>query len=346
LLKFYDERPDFIQPDSRRNEMLAYVQGGLQDVSITRVGQSWGIRLPFDPAFTIWVWFDALLTYFTGIGYGTDEVQFARWWPADIHFIGKDITRFHCALWPAMLMAAGIEPPRMVFSHGFVYNKGGKISKSLGNVVEPMDVISKFSSEAFRYYFLRECPFPGDGDFTWERFADVYNADLANNLGNLYSRVITLITKNYQGELADTRQLEPGEVYKETDIETVTRRVQGHIESCQYNQALLTIWQQVLDPANKYADRTQPWALVKTDKEAARRVLFDLVEALRVVSILLKPFLPRTAATIYGSFNFAQPWAGVRCEGTFVYPRPTDDLRVTAKLDANGKVTPLFPRLS
>jgi len=346
LLKFYDERPDFIQPESRRNEMLAYVQGGLQDVSITRVGQSWGIRLPFDPAFTIWVWFDALLTYFTGIGYGSDETQFARWWPADIHFIGKDITRFHCALWPAMLMAAGIEPPRMVFSHGFVYNKGGKISKSLGNVVEPMDVISRFSSEAFRYYFLRECPFPGDGDFTWERFADVYNADLANNLGNLYSRVITLITKNYQGELENTRQLEPGEVYKETDIETVTRRVQGHIENCQYNQALLTIWQQVLDPANKFADRTQPWALVKTDREAARRVLFDLVEALRVVSILLKPFLPRTAATIYGSFNFAQPWEGVRCEDTFVYPRPTDDLRVTAKLDANGKVTPLFPRLN
>ncbi|MCS6977114.1 MAG: methionine--tRNA ligase [Gemmatales bacterium] len=346
LLKLYEDRPDFIQPESRRNEMLSYVQGGLQDVSITRIGQSWGIRLPFDPEFTIWVWFDALLTYLTGIGYATDDARFERWWPADIHFIGKDITRFHCALWPAMLLAAGLEPPRMVFSHGFVYNKGGKISKSLGNVVEPMDVISKFNSEAFRYYFLRECPFPGDGDFTWERFTDLYNADLANNLGNLYSRVVTLILRNFSGELADTRHLEPGEIYKDVDVEETTRKVQDHIESCQYNQALQTVWAQILDPANQYAEKTQPWSLVKTDKEAAKRVLFDLVECLRVAAILLKPFLPRTSETIYRSFNFAQSYEDVRCEDVYVYPRPVADLKLTAKLDASGKVPPLFPRIA
>src|SRR5262249_9009172 len=154
----------------------------------------------------IWVWFDALLTYITGIGYGDDEAAFRKWWPADIHFIGKDITRFHCALWPAMCFAAGIEPPRQVFGHGFVYFNGGKISKSLAEelkkrnleyLLEPMEIIKKFSGEAFRYYFLRECPFPSDGDFTPERFIEVYNSELANNLGNLYSRVVTIITRNY-----------------------------------------------------------------------------------------------------------------------------------------------------
>ena len=218
LLKYYEEHPDFIQPASRRNEIVSYVKTGLQDINISRSGQTWGIPVPFDESFTIWVWFDALLTYFTGIGYGTDDDKWATWWPADIHFIGKDITRFHCAQWPAMLMAAGIEPPRMVFGHGFVYRKseetGGreKFSKTLGNVVEPMEIITKFSADAFRYYFMRECPFPGDGEFSWQRFGDLYNADLANNLGNLYSRVVTLITKNYDGKLEGSAGVAPGAI--------------------------------------------------------------------------------------------------------------------------------------
>ena len=173
LLRFYEENPDFIQPESRRNEVLALVQSELRDINITRSGQNWGIRVPFDEAYVIYVWFDALLNYITAIGYGSDEERFKEWWPADIHFIGKDITRFHCALWPAMCFAADIDPPRKVFAHGFVYIKGEKISKTLGNVVEPMDLITKFSAEAFRYYFLRECPFPGDGEFSWQRFADL-----------------------------------------------------------------------------------------------------------------------------------------------------------------------------
>jgi methionyl-tRNA synthetase len=346
LLRFYEEYPDFIQPESRRNEVLALVQSGLQDVNVTRAGQDWGIRVPFDEQYTIYVWFDALLNYITAIGYGSDEERFRAWWPADIHFIGKDITRFHCALWPAMLMAAELEPPRQVFGHGFVYIKGEKISKTLKNVVEPMDIITKFSAEAFRYYFMRECPFPGDGDFSWSRFAEVYNSELANNLGNLYSRIVTLISKNYQGHLEETRRLEPGEIYKQEDIESTVLKVQAHIEACEYNQALQKIWQQVLDPANQYADRTQPWALVKTDKDAAKRVLFDLVESLRAASILLKPFLPKTAETIYQSFNFVQPWEKVRHEDVFVYPRQNDDLRILAKLDGSGKPAALFPRIA
>jgi methionyl-tRNA synthetase len=345
LLKYYEDNPDFIQPESRKNEMLAYVQGGLQDVNITRSGQAWGIRVPFDEEFTIWVWFDALLTYYTGIGYGTDEAEFKKWWPANIHFIGKDITRFHCALWPAMILAAGLEPPRMVFAHGFVYNKGGKISKSLGNVIEPMDVVTKFSAEAFRYYFMRECPFPGDGDFSWERFADVYNSDLANNLGNLYSRAVTLITKNYGGHLTETAGLEPGVIYTETDTEATVKQVQGHIEACQYNQALERIWRQILDPANKYAEQKEPWKLVKTDLAAAKVVLYDLVEQLRIAAIMLKPFLPKSSETIYRSFNFPQPWETVRYEDVWAHPRQADDLRVLAEL-TDGKVKPLFPRIN
>jgi methionyl-tRNA synthetase len=351
LLAFYEERPEFIQPESRRNEMLSYVQGGLQDVNISRSGQTWGIPVPFDQGFTIWVWFDALLTYFTGIGYGTDEAQFKKWWPASIHFIGKDITRFHCALWPAMLLAAGIEPPKMVFGHGFVYVKNEntgvaeKISKSLGNVVEPMEIVTKFSSDAFRYYFMRECPFPGDGEFSYERFKDVFNGDLANNLGNLYSRVITLITKNYNGHLEGTSGVEPGEIYDKTDTETTVQQVQAHMEACQYSQALERIWRQILDPANRHADQKEPWKLVKTDLQAAKQVLYDLAEVLRCVSILLKPFLPKSAETIYRSFNFKQPWEEVRYEDVWVHPGQPDDLRVLAELPG-GKPKPLFPRIA
>jgi methionyl-tRNA synthetase len=351
LLEFYEQNPTFIQPDSRRNEVMTLVESGLQDVNITRLGQTWGIGVPFDERFTIWVWFDALLNYITAIGYGSDEARFKKWWPADIHFIGKDITRFHCALWPAMLLAAGVEPPRMVFGHGFVYRKNEesgareKLSKTLGNVIDPMEIITKFSAEAFRYYFLRECPFAGDGEFSWQRFADVYNADLANNLGNLYSRVVTLISKNYGGHLEGTSGVEPGEIYEETDTEATVQQVEANIEACQYNVALERIWRQILDPANRFADKKEPWKLVKTDLQAAKQVLYDLAEVLRVVSILLKPFLPRSAETIYRTFNFKQPWEDVRFEDVWVHPGQPEDFRIIADLPG-GKVKPLFPRIS
>ena len=350
LLKHFDEHPDFIQPESRCNEILSYVKTGLQDINISRTGQAWGIKVPFDEAFTIWVWFDALLTYFTGIGYGTDDAKFAKWWPCDIHFIGKDITRFHCAQWPAMLLAAGIELPRMVFGHGFVYRKSEdtgareKFSKTLGNVIDPMEIITKFSADAFRYYFLRECPFPGDGEFSWGRFGDLYNADLANNLGNLYSRVVTLITKNYGGCLEGTASVTPAPV-NDGGIALPLAEIRGHVEGCRYNQALELIWRQILDPANRYADRTEPWKLVKTDKEATKKVLYALVEPLRQTTILLKPFLPRAAEVIYRSFNFKQPWESVRYGDAEKHPGQPEDLRVLAELEA-GKVKPLFPRMS
>jgi len=351
LLKFYEDNPDFIQPESRRNEVVSLVTSGLQDVNVSRTGQTWGIPIPFEEGFTIYVWFDALLNYITAIGYGADEQRFQKWWPADIHFIGKDITRFHCALWPAMLHAAGVAPPRRVFGHGFVYIKNEdtgeaqKISKSLGNVVEPMDIVSRFSSEAFRYYFLRECPFPGDGEFSWQRFAEVYNADLAHNLGNLYSRVIGLLNQNYGGVLEGTAGVAPVAVPSEVGIETTVKQVQGYVEACQYNLALQKIWSQVLDPANQYIDRTALWKLVKSDKVAAAKVFHQLIEQLRRGAILLKPYLPRTAETLYTSFNFTQPWPAVRHQDVWQPPRQETDLRIQAVLEG-GKAKRLFPSIS
>jgi methionyl-tRNA synthetase len=351
LLKFYEDNPDFIQPESRRNEVVNLVQTELRDINVTRLGETWGIRVPFDEQFTIYVWFDAVLNYATGVGYGTDEERFKKWWPADLHVIGKDITRFHCALWPAMCMAAGIDPPRRVFGHGFVYIKDEatgdiqKISKSLGNAVEPMDIVTKFSAEAFRYYFLRKCPFPGDGEFGWQEFANSYNAGLANNLGNLYSRVVTLIAKNYDGWLPGTAGRDPRPIDPSLDRAVLVEEVRGHVEACRYSLALERIWSGVLDPANKYADDHKPWALVKADKDAAKEVLFSLAESLRAATILLKPFLPRGSETIYGSFNFATPHEKLRYADAVRPEQLREDLRVLAALEG-GKVKPLYPRIA
>ncbi len=214
LLAHYAAHPDFIQPESRRNEIHQPGRNRAQGCRHHPQGFTWGIKVPFDPEQTIYVWFDALLNYITAIGYGTDEERFRRIWPADVHVIGKDITRFHCALWPAMLMSAGLPLPRRVFGHGFVYRKNEetgevqKLSKSLGNVVEPMELIEKFSAEGFRYYFMSQCPFGGDGEFSFERFADVYNSGLANNLGNLYSRILTMCVKYFDGRLDGARPVD------------------------------------------------------------------------------------------------------------------------------------------
>jgi methionyl-tRNA synthetase len=350
LLKLYEERPDFIQPESRRNEIVALVKEGLQDLNITRTGETWGIRVPWDERFTIYVWFDALLTYVTGIGYGADEAEFRKWWPCDTHFIGKDITRFHCATWPAMLLAAGLEPPKIVFGHGFVYKKNEatgaveKFSKSLGNVIEPMDIVTKFSAEAFRYYFLRECPFPGDGEFSWQRFAEVYDSELANKYGNLLSRIVKVTTANYGPTLPGTAGRVPTPVDPALDMGAVVDEVRGHVESCAYHLALQAIVQKVLVPADQYLEANAPWKLVKSDKDAARDVLFNAVEPLRVATVLLKPFLPRSAETIYRSFNFATPWEAVRYDDAAAPAAAAEDLRVLAELEG-GKVKPLFPRI-
>ncbi len=345
LLAHYRAQPDFIQPESRRNEMISLIETeGLRDINISRTGEDWGIRIPFDPEFTIYVWFDALLTYITGIGYGDDEATFRKYWPCDTHFIGKDITRFHCALWPAMLWAAGEDAPRKVFSHGFVNNNGEKMGKTLGNVVEPLEIVSKSSSDAYRYFFLRECPFPADGDYSGQRYEEVYNSELANNLGNLFSREMTITLKNFDGVFDGTAGRTPEPVVPGLDLALFVGEVREHVEACRYNLALQKIVQDFLTPTNQYLESHAPWKLVKTDKDAAKRVLFNAVQSLRIASILLKPFIPKSAETIYTGFNFPKPWAEVSYADAAELKAQPDDLRVTAKVIDN-KVPPLFPRI-
>jgi methionyl-tRNA synthetase len=349
LLAYYKAHPEFIQPESRRNEVVNLVTSGLQDVSISRKGFTWGIPVPFDPEQTIYVWFDALLNYATAVGYGTDPEKFARLWPADVHVIGKDITRFHCALWPAMLMSAGEALPKQVFAHGFVYNKGAKISKSAGTAIDPMDVFRRHGADAFRYYFMKECAFGGDGNFSEERFAEVYNSDLADNLGNLYSRVLTMCAKYFDGKLEGSSEfsgdlwwgcgyaIDPGELINDIIAESIKR--------FEYSKALTTIILFVANAANRYIEVTSPFKLAKTDKEACKEVLVNLAESLRVVAILIKPFLPRTAETFYSAFNFgdSKPWDQV-CYADSVRRPDGPDLVVTAPL-IGGKPQPLFPRI-
>ncbi len=379
LLDYLKNTPDFVQPESRRNEMIGFIEAeGLNDLNISRSGEEWGLRLPFDPEFTVYVWFDALLTYITGIGYGDDEATFRKFWPADIHFIGKDITRFHSHIWPAMLWAAGEEPPKQVFSHGFVllavsatmrstWNTKSnvkpdekastdtpemvKIGKStlkghgLESLAEPMEVIRNFGTDAYRYYFMRECPFNSDGSVSVERFEEVYNSELANNLGNLLSRLITIPAKNYDCVLSGTVNVHPENVVPGLDLAAFVATVRSHVEGCRFNQALQAIIQDFLTPTNQYLEANAPWKLVKTDMEAAKRVLFNAVQSLRVASILLKPFIPRAAETIYTSFNFPKPWAEVTYADAAELKAQPADLRVTAEL-IDGKVKPLFPRLA
>jgi methionyl-tRNA synthetase len=351
LLAHYEANPDFIQPESRRNEIVSLVKSGLFDVAITRKGFTWGIPVPFDPEQTIYVWFDALLNYITAIGYGTDEARFASIWPADVHVIGKDITRFHCALWPAMLMSAGLPLPRRVFGHGFVYRKDEgtgevqKISKSLGNVVEPMDIINRFSAEGFRYYFMSQCPFGGDGEFSFERFAEAYNSGLANKLGNSYSRTIAMCVKYFDGNLEGSYDIDPTAWRAGLDLRGLVGELKGLIDTFQYNVALQRIWSEVIDAHARYIDATKPWDLAKTDLEATKVVMVNLAEAIRVIAILIKPFLPKTAETFYRAFNFEESRAWDAVGYGDIVARPAGpDLQVTAEM-VGGKPAPLFPKI-
>jgi methionyl-tRNA synthetase len=351
LLAYYASHPEFIQPESRRNEVVNLVETELKDIAITRKGFEWGIKVPFDPAQTIYVWFDALLNYITGIGYGTDDERFRQLWPADVHVIGKDITRFHCALWPAMLMSAGLPLPLRVFGHGFVYRKNEetglvqKIGKALGNIVEPIELIEKFSSEAFRYYFMSQCPFGGDSEFSFERFADTYNSGLANNLGNLYSRILTMCLKYFGGRLEGANRIDTSRWRQGIDIAGLLDELRQQLGAFEYAAALQRIWRDIVDSANRYIQETEPFKLAKTDPEACRAVLVNLADWLRVAAILIKPFLPRTAETFYRSFNFEQikPWDRVAYADASK-PLSASELCVTAAV-AGGKPAPLFPKI-
>jgi methionyl-tRNA synthetase len=295
LLAHYEAHPEFVAPDSRRNEMLRLLEAGLEDISVSRAGQSWGIPLPFDPASVVYVWYDALINYAAAVGYGRDADLFRTWWPADLHLIGKDITRFHCVVWPAMLMSAGLELPRQVYGHGFVLTKGQKMSKSLGTVLDPLDAASRFGPDPLRLYLMKEIVFGSDGDFTWDRFEEKYNVDLANNLGNLVNRITAMAERYRRGRLLATA---PADAL----AAAVDERVQAYrlsMDGLGLDAGVRAAFD-IVDSANEYIAASEPWTLARADETQAQldQVLWSAAEALRVASVLLSPVMPGSAAEI------------------------------------------------
>jgi methionyl-tRNA synthetase len=297
LLEFYEKNPRFIAPESRRNEIISFVKGGLQDLSVSRTSFSWGVPVPGDPKHIMYVWLDALTNYITEVGYPDESNALWRFWPADLHLVGKDIIRFHCVYWPAFLMSAGVAPPKRVFASGWWTTEGQKISKSLGNAIDPVAVTKEFGVDAVRYFLLREVPFGNDGDFQRRALIGRINADLANAYGNLCQRVLSIVAKNC-GE-----KVPPKGVLTEADAALLERAkglltvVRTDLDDQAFHKALTAIWEVIAD-ANRYVDAQAPWALAKTDPGRRDTVLWVLAETIRRVTLPVQPFMPDAAAKI------------------------------------------------
>ena len=360
LLRYYEEHPEWVQPDYRRNEMLGFIRQGLEDISISRETFHWGIPFPiradgsssqladgtWDPAAgVIYVWFDALINYITGAGFPDDPASFAKWWPADLHVVGKDINRFHTVIWPAMLMSAGLPLPRKVWVHGWLLTQGERMSKSRGNFLEPADVVNAFGQDGARYVTLREVAFDKDTEVSWDSFLRRYNADLANDLGNLINRSISMTNRYLEGERP---QPAPGGALGEAWPEVLAGYA-GSIERCLLHEALATLWRFV-GAANRYVDAQQPWVLAKAAKagDAAaaatlRDVLGELLEACRVIGLTVAPFMPDAAVRILAQLGHGFPYGADGNDGP-----PIEALAAWgAAADPPGTVQaadPIFPR--
>ncbi len=331
LLRFYEERPDFILPAARRNEVISFVKGGLLDLSVSRTSFRWGIPVPDDPEHVIYVWLDALTNYVTALGYPDTEGELFRcFWPADVHVVGKDILRFHAVYWPAFLMAAGLEPPRRVFAHGWWTIEGQKMSKSLGNAVDPLQLIDEFGLDQTRYFLLREVPFGKDGDFSRAAMIKRMNRDLANDYGNLVQRVLTLIQRNCDGRLP-----QPGApAASDGDLLEASASLLGQLRAAMAGQALSRALEAIFEligAANRYVDAEAPWALRRTDPARMATVLYTLAETIRRLALLTQAFLPEASARILdqlavdqGARSLAhyQDGAGALRPGTLL-PKPT-----------------------
>ena len=307
-LQFIEENPNFIQPASRRNEMINFVKQGLEDLCITRTTFDWGIPVPFDKKHVVYVWFDALLNYLTGIKYGTDDAMFNKFWPASLHLVGKEIVRFHTIIWPIMLKAMGVELPQKVYGHGWLVIDGDKMSKSKGNVIDPLALIDEFGADAIRYFLLREIVFGNDGNFSRDALITRINSDLANDLGNLLHRTVSMIEKYHGGVVTNTGVIEAVDEDLMALVKTTAENFAKDMDAMEINSAIKGVWA-LISRANKYIDETAPWILAKDEAKAARlqTVMYNLAETLRVVAILVAPFIPSTSPKIYTQLGLEVP---------------------------------------
>ncbi|MFP4935210.1 methionine--tRNA ligase [Staphylococcus pseudintermedius] len=342
LLAFYDAHPEFIQPPSRKNEMINnFIKPGLEDLAVSRTSFNWGVKVPSNPKHVVYVWLDALVNYVSALGYLTDDDHlFRQYWPADIHLMAKEIVRFHSIIWPIILMALDLPLPKKVFAHGWVLMKDGKMSKSKGNVMDPNVLIDRYGLDATRYYLMRELPFGSDGVFTPEAFVDRTNFDLANDLGNLVNRTISMINKYFDGELpayqGPTHELD--EEMEQMALDTV-QAYHESMDKLQFSVALSTVWK-LISRTNKYIDETTPWILAKDEsqKAALGNVMAHLVENIRFAAVLLRPFLTHAPYQIFEQLHIHNE-ALHGFEGLATYGQLTEPIMVTEKPQ------PIFPRL-
>ncbi len=325
LLALYENHPDFILPEERRNEVVSFVKGGLQDLSISRTAFDWGIPVPDASDHIMYVWVDALTNYITGVGFPeTDSGLYPRFWPANVHIIGKDILRFHAVYWPAFLISAGLEPPQRVFAHGFIFNRGEKMSKSVGNVVDPFALAEHYGVDQLRYFFLREIPFGKDGNYSHEAIVGRVNADLANDLGNLAQRSLSMIAKNCGGHLPTPAHFTHTDNKILQAADSLHSKTQLFMDRQAIHRALEAIWS-VVGNANRYFAGEEPWTLKKTDPERMATVLYVTAEVLRQIAILIQPAVPTSAAKLLDMLNV-----------------PTD-ARLFSRLGSVGRLAPGTP---